>query len=423
MVAMRRIWVLPLAMVVSVVAIGEAQTDIRAVVYASGFESPVAIVQHPIYPTIQFVVEQQGRIRVVDAGRGLEADFLDLRGAVATSGEQGLLGLAFAPDYAVSGRVYVNFTNEDGNTVVARVNRSASDPLVADPASRFDLRWNGAGLPAYIEQPYPNHNGGHLAFGPDGYLYVGLGDGGGSDDPDNRAQDPAQLLGKMLRVDVNVPDSDPIGYRIPPDNPFVLGIPIVARAEIWAFGFRNPWRYSFDSPATGGTGAMLIADVGQSDWEEVDYEPAARGGRNYGWRIREGAHDDDTTLPPAYLPLVDPTFEYPHNGTSKSITGGYVYRGTALPSIYRGRYFFAEFIDGRVFSIGLATDASGEAKAVDIIDHTEALSNVGPPENISSFGLDASGELFIVSYSRGEILRIVGRGPSAPTGFRILRPI
>jgi glucose/arabinose dehydrogenase len=414
-------WLSTITMAVSFVANSQAQSDIRATVYASGFAGPVAIVQHPTSRTVQFVVEQTGRIRVVDNGQVLAADFLDLRGTIASVGEQGLLGLAFAPDYATSGRVYLNFTNAQGHTVVARIKGSASNPFVADPGTRFDLRWNGATGPAYIAQPYANHNGGHLVFGPDGYLYVGMGDGGGGNDPENRAQNPAELLGKMLRVDVNVPDSDPIGYRIPADNPFVLGVPVAARGEIWAFGLRNPWRFNFDSPALGGSGAMLIADVGQTAWEEVDYEPPARGGRNYGWRIREGAHPNVTTLPPAYTPLVEPIFEYAHNGDSKSISGGYVYRGTDLPSIYRGRYFFADFVDGHVYSIGLTIDASGEARAVSPMDHTAALSNAGPPGNVSSFGLDASGELFIVSYSRGQILRVMSNVPKVPTGLRILR--
>jgi len=417
---MRNRWTLSLAIAVSLVANGDAQQTLRASVHASGFTTPVAIVQDPSSPNIQFVVEQTGRIRVVDNGSVLTQDFLDLSGAIVSGGERGLLGMALAPDYATSGRFYVNFTNTDGNTVVARINRSAFNPLVAEPATRFDLRWNGAALPGYIEQPYSNHKGGHLVFGPDGYLYIGMGDGGGSDDPEHRAQNPTLLLGKMLRVDVNVPDTDPIGYRIPSDNPFLSGVPIAARGEIWAFGLRNPWRFNFDSPALGGTGAMIIADVGQNEWEEVDYQPPARGGRNYGWRNREGMHDDDTSLPPAYEPLVDPIAEYNHFGQSRSITGGYVYRGTALPN-YRGRYFFADFISGHVYSLGLAIDASGDASVVDVIDHTEALSNTGPPGNVSSFGVDVAGELFIVAYSRGEILRIVGAGPGAPTGFRITR--
>ena len=326
--------------------------------------------------------------------------------------------MALAPDYASSGRLFVNFTNPAGHTVIARFQRS-SNPLVADPSTRFDLRWNGPSGPAYIAQPFANHNGGCLAFGPDGFLYIGMGDGGDGNDPGNRAQNPSELLGKMLRVDVNVPDGDAIGYRVPSNNPFVSGSPIAARTEIWAFGLRNPWRFSFDDPARGGTGALVIGDVGQNAWEEVDYEPANRGGRNYGWRLREGNHDHVTSAPPAYQPLYGAIHEY-DRATGQSITGGYVYRGTALPN-YRGRYFFADYVRGRVWSIGLAIDGNGEATANTLTEHTAALSQLGAIGNVSSFGVDADGELLIVSYSRGALLKLVGTGPTTPTGLRIVR--
>ena len=283
------------------------------------------------------------------------------------------------------------------------------------------MRWGGPSGTASIFQPFSNHNGGHLAFGPDGYLYIGLGDGGSGDDPGHRAQAPSELLGKMLRVDVSVDDGDPIGYRVPADNPFVNGGPARTRPEIWAFGLRNPWRYSFDDPARGGTGALVIGDVGQNRWEEVDYEPANRGGRNYGWRNREGAHNNVTSLPPAFTPLVEPIHEYDHSA-GQSITGGYVYRGAALGGNYQGRYFFADFIQGRVWSIALAIDSGGEARASDLIEHTNELggSQLG---NVSSFGVDADGELYVVSYSRGAILKIIGppTAPPAPTGLHIIR--
>lgn len=395
------------------------QTTLGTSVYASGFSAPLAFVQDPSDATVQYVVEQAGRIRTVRSGTVLGTDFLDLRGTVLSGGERGLLGVAFAPD-AQSGRFFVNFTNQAGHTVVARFRRSA-DPLVADASSRFDLRWGGAAGPGFIAQPFSNHNGGHLAFGPDGYLYIGLGDGGSGNDPDHRAQTPSELLGKMLRIDVNVPDTHPAGYQVPSDNPFVSGGPAGTRPEIWSFGLRNPWRYTFDNPALGGTGALLIADVGQSAWEEVNYEPAARGGRNYGWRNREGAHDNVTNLPPAYLPLTDPVHEYGLSG-SQSITGGYVYRGRTLGAAYAGRYFFADFVQGRVWSIGLELDAQGEARATGLMEHTAELggSQLG---NISSFGLDRDGELYIVSHSRGVVLRVTGplAAPPAPTGLRIIR--
>jgi glucose/arabinose dehydrogenase len=394
-----------------------AQTGLRSRVYATGFASPVAIVQDPTNASVQFVVEQMGRIRTVRAGVRLEPDFLDLRGAVLCCGERGLLGLAFPPDAAASGRFFVNFTNRDGDTVVARFTRS-SDPLVADAGSRFDLRW---GTSSVIGQPFSNHNGGHLAFGPDGLLYIGLGDGGSSNDPQNRAQTPSDLLGKMIRVDVNVPDNDAAGYRVPPDNPFVSSGPAGTRPEIWSFGLRNPWRYSFDDPALGGSGALTIADVGQNQYEEINYEPRGRGGRNYGWRIREGAHNNVTSLPPAFGPLVDPIFEY-NRSVGQSITGGYVYRGRALGDGFRGRYFFADYVQGRVWSLGLAIDGQGEASAAGLVEHTSELGGARLG-NISSFGVDAAGELFVVSHSTGQILQILGGpvAPAAPTGLRIIR--
>ena len=306
------------------------------------------------------------------------------------------------------------------DTVVARFRRSA-DPLVGDAGSRFDLRWGGGGGPAVIAQPFANHNGGHLAFGPDGYLYIGLGDGGSGDDPGHRAQNGSELLGKMLRIDVNVPDSHPIGYVSPADNPFVGGRPVAARPEIWAFGLRNPWRYSFDDPARGGTGALVIGDVGQNRFEEIDYEPRGRGGRNYGWRNREGAHDNVTTAPPAYLPLTEPIHEFDHS-VGVSVTGGYVYRGAALGAAFNGRYLFGDF-SGRVWSIALNVDGTGEARASNLIEHTAELGGQSVLGQISSFGVDADGELAIVSYNRGRILKIVGpaTAPPAPTGLRIIR--
>jgi glucose/arabinose dehydrogenase len=406
--------------VLTIVAILASVTDaaaqlLRARVHASGFTQPIAIVQDPSDARVQFVVEQRGRIRVVQNGIVQPADFLDLTPSVRSGGEQGLLGLAFPPDAGLTGRFYVNFTNDAGHTVVARFRRS-NNALVADPGSRFDLRWNGASGPALIAQPFANHNGGHLAFGPDGYLYIGMGDGGADDDPNHFAQDPSSLLGKMLRVDVGVPDGHPIGYVVPPNNPFSApGI----RAEIWSFGWRNPWRYSFDDPARGGTGALVAGDVGQNAWEEVDYEPAGRGGRNYGWRNREGAHSNVTSRPPAFTPLVDPIHEYDHSAGS-SITGGYVYRGASLGAAFRGRYFFGDFVRSRIWSIALTIDASGEAQASDVREHTAELGGAAQLAGVSSFGVDAAGELFVVSYSRGVILRIAGPPPT-PGTLRIIR--
>ena len=382
----------------------DAFAQLHVVPYVSGLNAPVEFVQDPSSPSVQFVVEQGGRIRVIENGVLLPTPFLDLSGAISSGGERGLLGLAFSPDYAVSRRFFVNFTDPNGNTVVARFKRSIGNPLVADPATRFDLRWGGG--ERFIAQPFANHNGGHLAFGPDGFLYVALGDGGSGDDPFNTAQRPDTLLGKLLRINVLVDDQDPEGYVVPGDNPFVDGVPIPALPEIWAFGLRNPWKFSFDDPALGGTGAMLIGDVGQNAYEEVDYQPPGAGGRNYGWRVFEGAHPYIASPGPAYLPLVGPIAEYDHT-VGHSITGGFVYRGYSLGAAYRGRYFYADFVTARVWSIALIPAGNGEVTASAPIEHTAELGGSGAIGNVSAFGLDAAGELYIVSYSSGQILKVV----------------
>jgi len=402
-----------LAVSILIVTASLAEAQLRPRTFVDGLVNPLAFVQDPTDRTVQFVVEQRGLIRVVRNGALAPENLLDLRGTIAATGEQGLLGLAFPPDAATTGRFFVNFTNAAGDTVVARFRRS-SNPVVADMSSRFDLRWNGAGGAAIIAQPFANHNGGHLVFGPDGFLYIGMGDGGSGNDPEHRAQNPSSLLGKILRVDVNVPDSDPIGYAIPSSNPFAGG---GARPEIWSFGWRNPWRFNFDSGA-GGTGAMVAADVGQGQWEEIDYEPAGRGGRNYGWRNREGAHDSVTSLAPSYTPLTEPIHEYDHS-VGQSITGGYVYRGTALPE-YRGRYFFADFVASRVWSLALEVDTNGEARASDIREHTAEFGGASQLANVSSFGIDADSELYVISYSRGVVIKLQVL-PSAPANLRIIK--
>jgi glucose/arabinose dehydrogenase len=379
-----------------------ATAQVTTSVVATGLINPVAFVADPSDPSMFYVVEQRGTIRTTRNGVVSAAFFLDLRLDVRSGGEQGLLGLAFPPDAATSRRFYVNFTNRNGDTVVARFRRDAQG--FVEPASRFDLMWpDGRRV---IDQPFDNHNGGHLAFGPDGYLYIGLGDGGSGGDPFNNAQNPRSLLGKMLRIDVDVLDDDPRGYRIPQDNPFVDGDPIVGLPEIWDIGLRNPWRYSFDDIAHGGTGALVIADVGQNTREEIDWEPRASGGRNYGWRVREGLLAYDARLPPAFLPLTEPIYDYPRN-IGQSITGGFVYRGAALSAMFNGRYFFADFVSGRVFSLGINLDAGQEARAVDILELTEVLGGTNELGMISAFAVDAEAEMYIVSYSRGRVLKIV----------------
>jgi len=424
-----------LVVVLSVVLPVAASAQLRTTQYASGFSAPVAFVQDPTQAGVQFVVEQGGRIRVIQNGVVLAQDFLNLQGQVSFSGEQGLLGLAFAPDYATSRRFFVNFTNLAGHTVIARFQRSATNPLQADASTRFDFGWPGC--QRYITQPFANHNGGSLEFGDDGFLYIGLGDGGSGGDPMNNAQSATSLLGKMLRIDVNVPASDTRGYAIPSDNPHPFAAQAVPAAcggspafqpptvndLVWDLGLRNPWRYSFDLMSHGGSGALIIADVGQGAWEEVDYEPRGAGARNYGWRNREGAHDYDTSLPPARLPLIDPITEYSH-ATGFAIAGGEVYRGTSLGYPYFGRYFFADYSTGRVWSVRLTRNpTTGEATASDLFEHTSELGGPAVLGDLSAFGIDARCEMYMLGYSAGTVLRITstqattGSGCATPDPF------
>ena len=390
-----------------------AAAQLRATVVVSGLTLPVGFVQDPSDPTVQYVIEQGGRIRVVRNGTLQSAPFLDLTASIAAGGERGLLGMALPPDYATSGRFYVNFTNPAGDTVVARFKRGAStNPLLADPASRFDLRWSTG--ERVIRQPFANHNGGNLVFGPDGFLYIGMGDGGSGDDPFNNAQNTSSLLGKMLRINVSVPDSDAAGFSIPPGNPFATG----PAPEIWDIGVRNPWRWSFDDPSRGGTGALVIADVGQNRFEEIDYEPAGAGGKNYGWRNREGAHDEVTSVAPAFLPLTEPIFEYSH-AVGQSITGGFVYRGSALPASFRGRYFFADFVASKVWSLALTVNPStGLATASDLQDHSASVGNPG----VTSFGIDSQGEIYFTNYGAGTISKIESTAPVSNALLQIDAP-
>ena len=394
-----------LILVAMILAVRPGAAQIVAHTVAGGLRDPVAVVADPTDRSTLIVIEQGGLVRIVRDGVVRDEPFLDLRAEISSGGERGLLGIALAPDYAESRRFFVNFTDRSGDTVVARFRRQAEDPLRADPDSRFDLLWpTGRRV---IPQPFSNHNGGHLLFGPGGYLFIGLGDGGSGGDPMNFAQNPQSLLGKMLRIDVNVAETDPRGYRIPDDNPFVDGRPIRALSEIWAFGLRNPWRYSFDDWTRGGTGALTIGDVGQNEREELNFEPSGRGGRNYGWRLREGREPFDSRTRAAYLPLTEPIHDYGRE-IGASVTGGLIYRGEALDPSLNGRYFYADFISGRVFSLGLHLDAvTSEATADDLREHTESLGGGTQLGMVSSFGTDHDGEMLVLNYARGNVLRIV----------------
>ncbi len=380
-----------------------AQLALRTVV--TGLSQPVAFVQDPSRAGVQYIVQQGGLVRVLENGSLRAVPFLDLTGVVSTGGERGLLGLALAPDYGASGRLFVNFVNRDGHTVIARFMHQPGNPFIADPTSRLDFQWPD-GL-RFIRQPFGNHNGGPLVFGADGYLYVGLGDGGDSNDPGHLAQNPSSLLGKMLRLDVSVDDTDSAGYRVPLDNPFVSGRgPIQALGEIWAFGLRNPWRFSVDPPARGGTGALLIADVGQGAREEINFEPAGRGGRNYGWRNFEGTRLNIDSLPPAYTPLTAPIFDYGRD-EGRSVTGGVIYRGSRLGAAYRGRYFYADFVTRRLWSLGLTVDpVTGEAVATGRQEHTAEVEGPAAVGNVASIDTDANGEIHVVDWAGGRIRRL-----------------
>jgi len=415
-------WLLTMGSVCLMLALAAPAADaqLHPEIIAEGLSNPVAFVQDPASNSRFFIVQQGGLIRVLDNGQLLQTPLLDLTTAIKSDGEQGLLGMAFPPNASTTGRFFVYFTEPrpgdfaGNDLVIARFRRSSPTAATADPASRFDLIWPN-NLP-YIPHPTNgNHNGGNLIFGPDGYLYIGTGDGGGGNDPPNNAQNPTSLLGKMLRIDVNVADSHPTGYTIPPGNPFI-GTP--ALQEIWAFGLRNPWRYGFDDIGAGATGALIIGDVGQDNREEVDYEPAGSGGRNYGWSIREGmiATPGVTGRVPAYLPLTNPLFDYSRT-IGHAITGGYVYRGTQLPAAYHGRYFVADSVTGLVASVGLSINpATREAVVTDALDHSAELgATVG---SVVSFARDRDGELYLVTFA-GEVFRIASADtPAAPTGLR-----
>ena len=344
-----------------------------------GLEFPVWLTSPPGDPRL-FVVEKGGQVVVVENGATLPAPFLDLRGQVSTGNEQGLLSLAFHPDYSANGRFFVNFTDPAGDTRVVEYRVSPGDPDRADAGS--------ARVVLAIEQPFSNHNGGLVLFGPDGMLYVGMGDGGSGGDPQGNGQNLGALLGKLLRIDVD--GAQP--YAVPDDNPFVDTAG--ARPEVWAYGLRNPWRFSFDRD----TGDLYIADVGQNRLEEVNAVSGGGAGLNYGWDVmegsdcfepRDGCDRDGLTLPVA---------EYDH-GDGCSVTGGYVYRGDAVPDL-RGTYLYSDYCSGFVRGFRFANgQATGERRFPELepSDHS-----------VASFGEDADGELYILT-AGGGVHKIIPR--------------
>ncbi len=352
---------------------------------ADGFDRPILLTAAPGDDSRLFVVEKPGRIRVVEGGEVLPEPLLDITDLASEAGnEMGLLGLAFHPNFSNDGRFYVYYSTDPGggghDTVVAEYQISTDDDDRADPQSaREVLRFS---------QPQNNHNGGHLQFGPDGYLYIGSGDGGGANDQhgaQGNGQNLDTLLGKILRIDVD--GSEP--YGIPEGN--LQG----GRPEIWSYGLRNPWRFSFDAC----TGDMYIGDVGQNTLEEIDFEPAGLGGRNYGWRLMEAENcfNPDTGCDAEDQNLVLPVASY-GRGQGQSVTGGYVYRGGAIPQL-RGTYLYADFSSARFFSLRM--EAGALAAGPDTVASLTASANA-----IASFGQDNDGNLFVVSLN-GQVYRIV----------------
>ncbi len=394
-----------------------AQTPLSTIRVASGLVRPVDVTHAPGDFSRVFIIEKQGRIRILRNGAVLGTAFLDIDSIVGGGGtdssEQGLLGLCFHPNYQSNGFFYVNYTNNSGNTVVARYHVSAN-PDIADPASALQI--------LTVAQPFTNHNGGWTEFGPDGYLYIALGDGGDACDPGQRAQTITLLRGKILRIDVDRDDTptDPArNYGIPATNPFAGAIP--GADEIWAYGLRNPWRDCFDAL----TGDLYIADVGQDVWEEIDFQPANnpaampgqpgyQGGRNYGWDCMEGlACSTASNCPqPSGCVCNDPSLVLPfqvyqHLNGRCSLTGGVVYRGCAIPDL-QGTYFYADFCTAQIWSL--------RYNGTTISNFTERTSELAPGGGlaigaITSFGTDAFGEIYICDQgfngTGGEVYKII----------------
>jgi len=368
----------------SLMLIPPAAAQIDAVQYqwvevVNGLDNPLLVTHAGDGSGRLFAVEQTGAIWVIQEGQLSDQPFLDVSALLSNDvfrggySERGLLGLAFHPDYESNGLFFINHTDVNGNSVVARYTVSAEDPNLADPTSAVILLTQ--------EQPFENHNGGNLAFGPDGYLYIGFGDGGSQGDPQGNGQNLNTWLGKILRIDVN---AEP--YTVPESNPFVGEAD--AKPEIWAYGLRNPWRFTFDRE----TGDLYIADVGGDHFEEVDFQPAdSAGGENYGWAAWEGNDQRDT---PANGAVVPPVATYPHSDGC-SISGGYIYRGEQLPAL-QGTYFFGDYCNGRIWTLGRG--AAGQ--------WAMNVSGWQPGEFvISSFGEDEAGELYLVDY-KGAIYRL-----------------
>ncbi len=352
--------------------------------YASGFSDLTFVTNAGDGSGDLYAVAQAGQIFVVTQGQSApSAPWLDISERVGSGGERGLLGLAFHPEFAANGRLFVNYTDLNGNTVISEFLRGADGTV--DPTSERVIK--------HVDQPYANHNGGMLAFGPDGYLYVGLGDGGGAGDPQGSGQSLSTYLGKILRIDVDA--QAPALYGIPPDNPFAGGADTGPMPEIWDWGLRNPWRFSFDSKS----GGLFIGDVGQGQTEEIDVEPAGLGGLNYGWNIMEGDHCFNTpSCDQTGLTL--PVATYSH-AEGCGVAGGYVYRGARVPEL-DGRYFYADVCSGTIWTLEADATLAGEPVTSEVFGAAGFA--------VSSFGEDEAGELYIVDH-KGAIWTLTSAAP------------
>jgi glucose/arabinose dehydrogenase len=367
-----------LVLLVALSTAAQTPLSVKLQPFARGFRQPLDFRQAGDGSDRMYVVQKAGVIRVLHGSQPVEAPFLDIRAIVGSGGsEQGLLGLVFDPQYAANGFFYVNYTDSNGDSVVARYQVSG-DLDVADPSTATVILTQ--------KQPFANHNGGNLVFGPDGYLYIGFGDGGSAGDPMGNGQKGSTWLGKLLRIDVQ----SGFPYAIPEDNPFVNTPGWLP--EIWALGLRNPWRYTFDR----ATGDLYIGDVGQGNWEEVDFLPAGTAGANFGWNETEGSHcfRGPTCDLSAFVPAAA---EYSHNRGDCAVIGGYVYRGAAYPAM-QGVYLYADECTGRMWS--LTRDATGAWSSTE-----QGRTGIA----ISSFGEDDSGEAYVTGFDDGVIYRVTAQ--------------
>lgn len=373
MITNKNLWIMKTAvLLLALLSLNYSHSQtIRLEIFASGFTSPVEISNAG--DSRLFVVEKGGKIKILNSNKTTNATpFLDISTLVSNGSEQGLLGLTFHPNYASNGQFFINYTNLSGSTVIAKYTVDSGNPNIANASS--------ASILLTIAQPYTNHNGGTLKFGPDGYLYIGMGDGGSGGDPGNRAQNSTELLGKMLRIDVNIGSP----YGIPNNNPYV-GIP--GADEIWAIGLRNPWKFSFDKIKNN----LWIADVGQNNIEEINVVNTSEAGLNYGWRCYEGNSAYNTTGCPSQASMKFPLAVINHSSGACSVTGGYIYNGTNYPN-FKEFYFFSDYCNPQI----------GMMSSTGTITYSQTFSG----NNFSTFGEDNTGELYIAAINNGTIFKI-----------------